>query len=366
MKRRLLSLGLPAALLLLAAAIILGRPKPPPPLEIPPIPEEILTPTVHYLRDTHQYPEEGLQSALSGPENPGQLLLAADPYLADSLSLLRYLLPVMAETGCRALGFPYLLSGQESQIRQLMAAPEFQPAQARKLIWNQNPLWGYREYTAFLRGVHGFNKGQPQGKKVELVPLGPGFYPQGGPELTYQAPDAEAGASGRGSLEELDQAVKENIRRVFLTSQRRGIILVPPRALAILDDLKIPSAVHYHPVQESDSGPFPAQGLLAAALRELSPFHRLTIFSPSHLTELLRDPPPSVAGLEGDYWVLTGLLGEYQAVTPTVDSSGLPPLREHPLYPAGAAEAEMWEVPRFPGEIERRSRGYQAFLNRFR
>ena len=75
--------------------------------------------------------------------------------------LVQALIPLLYRSGVRDLGVEFALASDQPMIDSLLAAPVYDEALAKRIVWDQWPWWGYQEYVDIFRAAWRLNQGLP-------------------------------------------------------------------------------------------------------------------------------------------------------------------------------------------------------------
>ncbi len=93
--------------------------------------------------------------------------------IREHAALVRDLLPALSAAGVRSLGIEYALSESQPDIDALLAAPEWNEAEARRITFTWVVTWGFQEYLDIYHAAWEFNRSlAPGAKSFRIVGLG--------------------------------------------------------------------------------------------------------------------------------------------------------------------------------------------------
>jgi hypothetical protein len=78
--------------------------------------------------------------------------------------LVQTLLDPLYHAGVRRLAFEFARREDQGMIDELLAAPLWDEAAAREIVFRQSVAWGYTEYVDILRAAWGLNRSLPEGE----------------------------------------------------------------------------------------------------------------------------------------------------------------------------------------------------------
>jgi hypothetical protein len=116
----------------------------------------------HYLRDQWRTPEQYVLDCFAARD---VVLLAEDHAIRHNLLLVQRLIPLLAAVGVYTLGMEFGASEDQAALDALTTAETYDDALARRLMFNYNVGWAYREYTDLYRAAWAYNKARPTGAR---------------------------------------------------------------------------------------------------------------------------------------------------------------------------------------------------------
>jgi hypothetical protein len=94
-------------------------------------------------------------------------------WIREHAELVKSLLPALHAAGVRSLGFEFALAENQAEIDALLAAPAWDEAAARRILFQWKVIWGFQEYLDVVRAAWDLNRGLPAGTQpLRIVGLG--------------------------------------------------------------------------------------------------------------------------------------------------------------------------------------------------
>ncbi len=94
-------------------------------------------------------------------------------WIREHAALVKDLLPALHDAGVRSLGIEFALSANQPDIDALLAAPTWNEAEARRITFAWNVLWGFQEYLDVYHAAWNLNRSLPAGAQpFRIVGLG--------------------------------------------------------------------------------------------------------------------------------------------------------------------------------------------------
>jgi len=157
---RLLSGILPVLLLLLTSC----RPDP------PTVSESDVKALENWLDENRTSPGEVLEEVLKNGQSI--VFLQENQLRADSIELMKAIVPVIYDAGVREIGLFFLDMNEQEELDSWIQGKD-RDSQAEKLIFNANAALGYMEYCDFLRYIREFNSELTENEAaVRLLAMG--------------------------------------------------------------------------------------------------------------------------------------------------------------------------------------------------
>lgn len=97
-------------------------------------------------------------------ETADVVLLGEDHAIAQTLDFVRALLPDLYARGVRNLVMEFGAEEDQAELDRLLAAPTYDEAAARRLMFHYNVAWSWREYRELYRAAWRFNRSLPAGR----------------------------------------------------------------------------------------------------------------------------------------------------------------------------------------------------------
>jgi hypothetical protein len=134
-----------------------------PTLEKGRLPEAVtLDDCARYLRDQWRAPEQYVLDTFARRD---VVLLAEDHAIRHNLLLVARLIPLLPAAGVFTLGMEFGASDDQAALDALTTADAYDEALARRLMFNYNVGWAYREYMDLYRAAWAFNRARPAGSR---------------------------------------------------------------------------------------------------------------------------------------------------------------------------------------------------------
>ncbi|MCL4548304.1 MAG: hypothetical protein M1495_07030 [Bacteroidetes bacterium] len=138
--------------------------------EIPtPLSKEKESQLIEYLKNNWASPEEYITGKF---KNYDVVLLAEDHRIKHNLLLVQSLIPHLYKTGVYNIGMEFGASEDQAALDSLVTAKNYDEDKARKLMFNYNVGWAFKEYIDVYRKAWEFNNTLPDGaRKFRIVNL---------------------------------------------------------------------------------------------------------------------------------------------------------------------------------------------------
>jgi hypothetical protein len=117
---------------------------------------------VQYLHEQGRTPEQYVLDCFAARD---VVLLAEDHAIRHNLLLVQRLIPLLPAAGVYTLGMEFGASEDQAALDALTTADAYDEAQARRLMFNYNVGWAYREYTDLYRAAWAYNRARPAGSR---------------------------------------------------------------------------------------------------------------------------------------------------------------------------------------------------------
>ncbi len=93
------------------------------------------------------------------------VFLAEDHAIKHNLLLVQRLVPLLYQAGVYTLGMEFGASEDQSELDELVTAKRYDATRARRLMFNYNVGWPYREYMDIYRAAWNLNRSLPPGAR---------------------------------------------------------------------------------------------------------------------------------------------------------------------------------------------------------
>ncbi|MBI1936979.1 MAG: hypothetical protein HYS25_02540 [Ignavibacteriales bacterium] len=124
---------------------------------------------VEYLKNNWASPE---QYIINKFKNYDVVLLAEDHRIKHNVLLVQALIPHLYKAGVYNIGMEFGASEDQAALDSLVNAENYDENKARKLMFNYNVGWAFKEYMDVYRKAWEFNKSLPEGaRKFRIVNL---------------------------------------------------------------------------------------------------------------------------------------------------------------------------------------------------
>jgi hypothetical protein len=101
------------------------------------------------------------------------VLLGEYNWIREHAALVRDLIPALHAAGVRNLGIEFALSASQPDIDALLSAPAWDEAEARRITFAWNVIWGFQEYLDVYHAAWQLNRSLPAGARpFRIVGLG--------------------------------------------------------------------------------------------------------------------------------------------------------------------------------------------------
>lgn len=117
---------------------------------------------VRYLHDHWRTPEQYILDSFATRD---VVLLAEDHGLRHNLLLVQRLIPLLPAAGVFMLGMEFGASEDQAALDALVTADAYDEDEARRLMFNYNTGWAYREYMDVYRAAWAYNRARPAGAR---------------------------------------------------------------------------------------------------------------------------------------------------------------------------------------------------------
>ncbi len=89
------------------------------------------------------------------------ILLGEDHHVRQNLLFVQGLIPALYAAGVYAIGMEFGASEDQAALDSLVTAPEYDEAQARRIMFHYNVAWAFHEYMDVYRAAWTFNRSLP-------------------------------------------------------------------------------------------------------------------------------------------------------------------------------------------------------------
>lgn len=117
---------------------------------------------VDYLRQRSRTPEQYILDTFACRD---VVLLAEDHAIRHNLLLVQGLVPLLPRVGVDTLGMEFGASEDQAALDALVTAEAYDEGLARRLMFNYNVAWPYREYMDLYRVAWAYNRARPPGAR---------------------------------------------------------------------------------------------------------------------------------------------------------------------------------------------------------
>jgi hypothetical protein len=111
--------------------------------------------SIQYLSNNKMSPQEYIASKFKSKDI---ILLSEEHRVKENLELVKSLIPVLYKNGVYTIGMEFGASENQKSLDSLILAPEYNEDLARKLMFNYNSGWVFKEYTDLYKAAWLFNK----------------------------------------------------------------------------------------------------------------------------------------------------------------------------------------------------------------
>lgn len=124
---------------------------------------------IDYLKENFLTPEQYIISKFKEHQ---VILLGEDHAVKNNLDLVINLIPLLYEAGIYNFGMEFGASEDQEDLDLLITSEEYDEAKARRLMFNYNVKWAYKEYTEIYKAAWKLNKSLPKdAKKFRILNL---------------------------------------------------------------------------------------------------------------------------------------------------------------------------------------------------
>lgn len=125
--------------------------------------------SIQYLSANKMSPQEYIVSKFATKDI---VLLSEEHRIKENLELVKSLIPFLYKKGVYTIGMEFGASENQNTLDSLILAPEYNEDLARKLMFNYNSGWVFKEYTDLYKAAWSFNKTVPKSaKKFRILNL---------------------------------------------------------------------------------------------------------------------------------------------------------------------------------------------------
>ncbi|MGD6818291.1 ChaN family lipoprotein [Metabacillus sp. 113a] len=117
---------------------------------------------ISYLKENFLTPE---QYILSKFEEHEVILLGEDHAVKNTLDLAISLIPQLYQSGVYTFGMEFGASEDQADLDRLITSEEYDETEARRLLFNYNVRWAYKEYADIYKAAWKLNKSLPKGER---------------------------------------------------------------------------------------------------------------------------------------------------------------------------------------------------------
>jgi hypothetical protein len=125
------------------------------------LPTETLDKLADYARGHRQDPIEYVVKKF---EKHDLVFIGEGHYVKHDPEFVQRLIPAVYAKGVHNLGIEFACHGDQKLIDQLLTAPTYDEALARRVMFRQYVLWGYKEYLDLFRAAWKLNSSLGAGK----------------------------------------------------------------------------------------------------------------------------------------------------------------------------------------------------------
>jgi len=144
-----------------------------------PFPTESVTPLRTYLSTYWQTPEQYIVNTFRQHD---VVLLAEDHAICHNLQLAHTLIPLLYQAGVRHFGMEFGASEDQSDLDALVTAAHYDEDTARRLMFNYNVGWAFKEYLDIYRAAWALNRTlPPSAPKFRILNLSYRYQWEGAP-----------------------------------------------------------------------------------------------------------------------------------------------------------------------------------------
>lgn len=124
---------------------------------------------IEYLKENYLTPEQYIINKFDEHE---VILLGEDHAVKNNLDLVINLIPQLYQAGIFNFGMEFGANEDQEDLDKLITGEEYDELEARRLIFNYNVKWAYKEYTDIYKAAWKFNKSLPKdAKKFRILNL---------------------------------------------------------------------------------------------------------------------------------------------------------------------------------------------------
>lgn len=124
---------------------------------------------VQYLKENFLTPEEYVISKFNKHDI---ILLGEDHAVKNNLLLAIDLIPLLYQAGIYNFGMEFGASENQADLDRLINSEEYDELEARRLLFNYNVKWAYKEYTDIYKAAWKLNNSLPKdAKKFKILNL---------------------------------------------------------------------------------------------------------------------------------------------------------------------------------------------------
>lgn len=111
--------------------------------------------SVSYLKQHHQSPKDYV---LSKFKNHSVIFLGEDHRIRENVEFVNQMIPELYQNGIYNLGVEFGASEHQAEIDSLIQAPQYDETRIRKIMFDYNSGWAYKEYMDLYKAAWNLNK----------------------------------------------------------------------------------------------------------------------------------------------------------------------------------------------------------------
>ena len=125
--------------------------------------------SVNYLKQNHQNPNDYV---LSKFKNYNVIFLGEDHRVRENVEFVNQMIPNLYKNGIYNLGVEFGASEHQSEMDSLINAPKYDESRIRKMMFDYNSGWAYKEYMDLYKAAWTLNKSLSKtSKKFRIINL---------------------------------------------------------------------------------------------------------------------------------------------------------------------------------------------------